>query len=74
MLKWFKDRARKKKIIKDCGCICYCLDCKEPLNDKSDCKEIDKDGLYEYSCSGCGAKVLFHFGLAPVPIYLVKKD
>lgn len=64
------EEARKQKIIDSCGCICYCKECGEPLNDNSDCKMIDTDGLYEYTCSACETKVKFHFGIAPVPILM----
>ncbi len=61
---------RKQDILEKCGCVVYCPNCKEPLNDNSDCKELDKDGLVEYTCVKCQTKSIFHFGIAPVPIYM----
>ena len=70
MFKWFRDRKRKKEILKDCGCVCYCPKCKEMLNDRSECKEKDSSGIYEYTCSNCNYKAVFHFGIAPAPILI----
>jgi len=70
VLNIIRDRKRVKKILKECGCCCYCPECNEPLNDKSDTKMIDKDGIYQYTCSKCGFKSVFHFGISPAPIYL----
>lgn len=64
--------ARKSKIRNECGCICFCA-CGEPLNDKSTCVEIDLE-IYTYTCAKCNTKSTFHFGLAPVPIKINKKD
>jgi len=58
--------TRKEKIIKDCGCICYCKKCHNPLNDGV-CNNIS-DGVYEYICSECNTKTTFNFDIAPVPI------
>jgi len=68
---WIKSRkqkTREKKILKDCGCICRC-ECGEPLNDKSDCVMVG-DAIYNYTCKKCKKNSVFHFGIAPVPIYL----
>ncbi len=65
-----KPKNRIETIKENCGCVCYCKDCREPLNDKSEVKVIDDDGVYEYTCNECGNKSLFHFGIAPVPILI----
>lgn len=64
------NKTREKKVAERCGCICYCPKCKEILNDFSDCKKLTEEGLYEYTCSSCGEVSKFHFGIAPVPIYV----
>ena len=64
-----KEETREDKILKSCGCVCYCIDCNEPLNDDSHCETLE-DGLYEYTCVKCNIKSKFHFGIAPVPIYI----
>ena len=65
-----EQEKRLKNIKKKCGCVCYCPKCKEPLNDQ-ECRTISEDGLYEYTCK-CGEKPMFHFGIAPVPIFIEK--
>ena len=71
--KLVEDRAKKKRvesILKSCGCVCKCPKCEEPLNDNSECEEIGDDGIYKYTCAKCEFKSVFHFAIAPVPIYL----
>ena len=72
ILSMFKSKKskREEKILEDCGCICFCHKCKEPLNDDSECVDLGEGGLYEYTCSECGEKSKFHFGIAPVPIFI----
>ncbi len=68
-----KERADEKRvdsIKKSCGCACFCPKCKEPLNDTSKCEMLDDSGVYEYTCANCGFRSVFHFGVAPVPIYM----
>ena len=68
--KFFKE-TREEKILEECGCVCYCPNCDEPLNDCSDCKDISEgEGLYEYVCNECNVSSKFHFGIAPVPILI----
>lgn len=66
-----KKENRENYIAKNCGCICYCKECHEPLNDTSECIEKD-EAIYEYTCVSCNTKSMFHFGIAPVPILLEK--
>lgn len=65
----FRKVTREERIIKKCGNICYCQGCFEPLNDQADVKE-DDEGLVEYTCNVCDTISVFHFGIAPVPIFL----
>ena len=65
-----KKNTRIKKIIKHCGCVCYCTQCHNPLNDGV-CEELTPD-IYRYTCGECGHKSVFHFGIAPCPIALEK--
>ena len=60
-----KRKNREKKILKNCGCCCYC-ECRNPLNDGF-CLTLNKSE-YEYTCSDCGGKSVFNFDIAPVPI------
>ncbi len=73
MFNFFKSKKEKREefILKNCGCICYCSNCNEPLNDTSACVE-KSDAIYEYICKNCGTKSMFHFGIAPIPILLEK--
>lgn len=67
--KYFKN-SRERKILENCGNVCYCKNCHEPLNDNSECNMLSEDGLYEYTCAKCSTKSKFHFGIAPVPIMI----
>lgn len=58
---------REQKIVKECGCVCYCSNCDEPLNDTSSCITV-REAVYTYTCSNCKIETTFDFGLAPVPI------
>lgn len=73
MFKFLKSKKEKREeyILKNCGCICYCSNCNEPLNDTAKCVEKEI-AIYEYHCNSCGHKSMFHFGIAPVPILLDK--
>ena len=64
---------REKKVMKQCGNICYCK-CSNILNDNSTCEMINKEGIYKYTCNDCGDISIFHFGIAPVPIKLDSKN
>ncbi len=62
-----KQKRREKRVIKSCGCICYCPHCKDILNDQADCFEWK--GLVRYYCS-CKAGSTWNFDIAPVAILL----
>jgi len=70
---WLKKlftKTRVEKILEECGCCCYCPGCKEPLNDTSKCEAMKEYGMYRYTCAACSETSVFHFGIAPVPIWL----
>ena len=64
-----KKKKREKRVLKSCGCICYCPSCHDILNDQADCE--DTDNVY-YVCDICGEKSVWSFDIAPVPILLEK--
>jgi len=70
-MKLFKSEKDKRvdKIKESCGCVCYCKDCDEPLNDTSKVETLS-DGVYQYTCVSCGSKSIFNFNIAPVPILI----
>lgn len=69
---WYRWRAhqRLRKIVRSCGCVCYCPYGREPLNDRSEWHEIDDEGQVVYICSACHRRSGWHFGIAPIPIWL----
>lgn len=69
MFEKLKAFLREEKILKACGCVCYCPSCKEPLNDTSQWAG-DKEGLGTFTCTACRFNSTWHFGIAPVPICL----
>jgi RNase P subunit RPR2 len=69
-----KIKKRKEAILDSCSCVCYCPKCDEPLNDTSTCEVLDQDGLVEYTCDACSTKSKFHFGIAPLPIYMKEEE
>lgn len=62
-----RKRQRVESILKECGCICYCPECMEPLNDQADCVD---GALVYYKCNKCGYQSEWNFDMAPVPICL----
>jgi len=65
-------RQRKKKVLNDCGCVCYCPACRDILNDQAECRhELHMQRkLVRYVCS-CGHISHWDFD-HPVPL-LVKE-
>lgn len=63
-------RLRRDDILKACGCVALCPVCNEPLNDKSHYEELDTEGLVKYKCACCKRPAIFHYGIAPGPIYM----
>lgn len=65
--KWFSGcwrSSREENILVQCGCVCYCPNCKDPLNDQADWD----DELNEYKCNKCGCKSVWDFDSAPAPL------
>jgi len=62
-----KKSTREETILKTCGCVCYCPQCKEPLNDQADCTDEE---FVTYTCSVCGTVSKWNFDIAPVPILM----
>lgn len=66
---WFqrwKARRRVAKIVRECGCCCYCPHCGEPLNDVA---KFDYMGrLVVYTCP-CTSRTVWDFD-HPAPIWL----
>lgn len=71
ILNWFgilnKYQRREQKVIKTCGCICYCPSCKDILNDQADCTDTD---YVRYKCNTCGHNSVFSFDIGPCPILM----
>lgn len=74
LIKNIRSKSREDKIMESCGNVCYCPNCQEPLNDNSECEKVDESGIYRYTCVKCSTKSVFHFGIAPCPIYLDDYD
>lgn len=64
-----KERKRLDSILKSCGSVCFCPDCKEPLND-AECTALQEEGAFMYTCSSCGTKSVFALHISPCPIYI----
>ncbi len=56
-------KSRKDKVLEACGCVCYCPNCGDILNDQAECQDWD---LVRYKC-GCGHVSEWLFD-APCPI------
>jgi len=63
-----KNKLREEEILKRCGCICYCPECHDALNDQADCEDADN---VKYECN-CGEVSEWDFDIAPVPILMSK--
>lgn len=61
----FRRWRRERRLLRICGCICYCPSCREPLNDQ-ECADLG-DGRYRYTCR-CGSSCTFDFAIAPAPV------
>ena len=68
-LEWgLRKPTRVEKIIQECGCVCYCPRCRNPLNDTSEMEAVDERGVYEYTCADCGEKSRFNFFVYGLPV------
>lgn len=73
MLDWIKKWLRKietreQRVVRECNCVVWCPECREILNDGSNCHDTD-DGLVEFVCVECGCISDWDFD-APVPLYI----
>ena len=71
-IKKYKANKREEKVLKNCGCACYCPKCKDILNDQAKCEKIEKDDnlwIY-YTCNSCGNKSKWNFDILPLPLCL----
>lgn len=68
-MKWLKNLMRKSRedsILDQCGCVCFCPGCKDPLNDQAECTDGD---TVKYHCNVCGTESEWLFD-TPVPVRL----
>ena len=70
LFKIFKKKSREELILEKCGCVCYCYNCREPLNDTSHCERVEGD-TFRYTCATCLFQSEFDFSY-PVPIRIIK--
>ena len=66
VIKW-KAKIRENKVIDLCGCVCYCPNCNDILNDQADC---DDGEFINYRCNSCDCTSIWHFDMAPCPILI----
>ena len=69
-MKWlqrWRERRRYRRVLKACGCVCYCPQCGDILNDRADL--LPSDLLVTYRCP-CGQISVWDFA-APAPILRV---
>lgn len=64
----FKAWRRERQIMSDCGCICFCPKCRDPLNDQAYWLD-SADGAGTYKCRKCGYVSRWLFD-TPAPICL----
>ena len=60
---------RERKVLNECGCICYCPRCKDVLNDQAACGETTRGTVF-YFCNSCGCLSEWSFDIAPCPLLL----
>jgi len=66
-IKAFLLKKRIERIERKCGCVCFCPECKEPLNDQADCTDTD---FVRYHCNECETDSKWTFDAAPVPLLI----
>lgn len=67
----FQQRRRERRVMRKCGCICWCPGCGDILNDQAKC--WDRGTGVTYICSQCNVESLWNFDIAPVPL-LIRHD
>ena len=63
-------KNRKTKVLNECGNVCHCPKCRDILNDQAEWIPFNDEGEGQYRCTKCNYKSTWHFGIAPVPIYI----
>ena len=63
----YKGRKRKERLLRLCGCVCFCPNCRDILQDQADCEDTD---LVRYRCTTCGHRSVWNFDIAPCPILI----
>lgn len=53
--------TRENKVLRTCGCICYCPQCRDILNDQAECRCTGRSS-YVYECKSCGHVSHWDFG------------
>ena len=67
-------RKRKKEILEQCGCVCYCPHCKDPLNDQAIWVSEGAVGPSYgpragiFRCRQCNGSSRWMFDVAPFPV------
>lgn len=63
-------RKRKQRVLEACGCVCWCPNCNDILNDQADCEDNYEEQKVYYHCNSCENDSVWTFDAAPVPILL----
>ena len=63
----YNERKRRRKLLELCGCVCFCPNCKDILQDQAECEDAD---LVRYRCNTCGHRSVWDFDIAPFPVLL----
>lgn len=69
----YKRKKREKKVLYDCGCVCFCPHCGDILNDQAECVDDFEAQKVYYMCMTCEELSTWTFDAAPVPILLNPK-
>ena len=63
-------RRREKKTLNECGCVCYCPNCLDILNDQAEMIDDTLNMKVYYKCNECDEESIWTFDAAPAPILL----
>lgn len=71
MIRWlrrlFESReSREERVLRLCGCVCWCPGCGDILNDRAEVHHCPNEGLVCYCCE-CGCVSEWDFN-PPAPI------
>lgn len=69
MIGWLKRlfETREERVLRVCGCVCRCPQCKDILNDQGEVHASRESAEINYFCSSCGCWSVWDFD-APVPL------